>query len=168
MPRLHAIELLPDAGGEASLRADWTALREAGLPSMLDHRGSTNTPHLTVLSATSIGSSLEAEAADRFGALLPVTARSSGLVVFGGERVSLARTLDLPDEVVRAVLGLRASARTAQAPDRLGWSPHLTLVRRLPRHDLQRAIDAVEASGRVVRLVALRRWDPDAAEVRAL
>ena len=49
MPRLHALELLPDDDGEAAVRADWQALRDAGLPSQLDHAGETNTPHVTVV-----------------------------------------------------------------------------------------------------------------------
>jgi len=33
------------------VRASWAALREAGLPSQLDHRGASNAVHLTVVSA---------------------------------------------------------------------------------------------------------------------
>ena len=37
MPRLHALELVPDDAGDAAVRRDWQALRDAGLPSQLDH-----------------------------------------------------------------------------------------------------------------------------------
>ena len=39
MPRMHALELLPDEAGCDVVRRDWQALRDAGLPSQLDHRG---------------------------------------------------------------------------------------------------------------------------------
>ena len=48
MPRMHALELLPDDAGRDVVRRDWQALRDAGLPSQLDHRGATNSPHVTV------------------------------------------------------------------------------------------------------------------------
>ena len=51
MPRLHALELLPDDAGCDVVRRDWQALRDAGLPSQLDHSGTTNAPHLTLLAA---------------------------------------------------------------------------------------------------------------------
>src|SRR6478735_2891076 len=51
MPRLHALELVPDRAGQDLVRRDWQALRDAGLPSQLDHHGATNTPHVTVVSA---------------------------------------------------------------------------------------------------------------------
>ena len=54
MPRLHALELIPDAAGESAVRRDWQALRDAGLPSMLDHTGASNTPHVTVIAVPGI------------------------------------------------------------------------------------------------------------------
>ena len=77
MPRLHALELLPDAAGEAAVRRDWQALREAGLPSMLDHAGATNTPHVTVVAVPAIDGADEARAVDLLGPLLPIAVRAS-------------------------------------------------------------------------------------------
>ena len=54
MPRLHAIELLPDDAGRDVVRRDWQALHDAGLPSQLDHRGTTNSPHVTVVAAPAL------------------------------------------------------------------------------------------------------------------
>ena len=54
MPRMHAIELLPDDAGCDVVRRDWQALRDAGLPSQLDHRGATNSPHVTVVAAPAL------------------------------------------------------------------------------------------------------------------
>ena len=72
MPKLHALELLPDAAGEAAVRRDWQALRDAGLPSMLDHTGATNTPHVTVIAVPAIAADDEALAVELLAPLLPV------------------------------------------------------------------------------------------------
>ena len=168
MPKLHSLELLPDAAGEAAVRAGWQALHDAGLPSMLDHTGATNTPHVTVIAVPAIGADDERAAVDLLGGLLPITAGLSGLAVFGGARVTLARVVDVPDDVVLAVLRLRGATTGHTHP---GWLPHATLGRRIPRDDLQRAVDAVGLGDVPIRLTGLRRWDPDAGaagEVRRL
>lgn len=165
MPRLHSLELLPDAAGEDACRRDWQALRDAGLPSMLDHAGATNTPHVTVVAVPAIDARAEARAVELLGPLLPIEVRASGIAVFGRDRLTLARVVDVDDRVLRAVLDLRAATTGHQHP---GWLPHLTLVRRLPRADLQRAVDVVGADDVVLRLTTLRRWDPDAGTVSPL
>ncbi|WP_134739019.1 2'-5' RNA ligase family protein [Nocardioides sp. 503] len=162
MPRLHALELLPDTAGEAAVRRDWQALRDAGLPSMLDHTGASNTPHVTVLAVPEIEPPDERLAADLLGPLLPVTARLSGLALLGGQRVTVARLVDVPDELVAAVLRLKAATRGHQHP---GWLPHVTLARRVERTDLPRVLDAVAMDGEPLSLVSLRRWDPDELSV---
>ena len=165
MPRLHSLELVADPAGAAAIRAEWQALRDAGLRSMLDHAGATNTPHLTVIALASITSVDEARAVDLLRDLLPVNVVTSGVAVFGGSVVTLVRTLDVVDEVTRAVLDLRAATVGHQHP---GWLPHLTLARRLPRTDLPRALDAIGHTSVEVSLSTLRRWDPELREVRTL
>jgi 2'-5' RNA ligase len=165
MPRLHSLELVADTAGEAAIRADWQALRDAGLRSMLDHVGATNTPHVTVIALASITSIDEARAVDLLGDLLPIRVVTSGIAVFGGSAVTLVRTLDVADEVTRAVLELRAGTVGHQHP---GWLPHLTLARRLPRADLPRALEAIGHASVEVSLSVLRRWDPELREVRML
>lgn len=165
MPRLHSLELVADAAGEAAIRADWQALRDAGLRSMLDHVGATNTPHVTVIALPSITSIDEARAVDLLGGLLPVNVVTSGIAVWGGSAVTVVRTLDVADRVTRAVLDLRAATTGHQHP---GWSPHVTLARRLPRDDLPRALDAIGHTSVEVSLSVLRRWDPELREVRTL
>ena len=54
MPKLHALELVPDDAGRAAVRALWDALREAGLPSQADHTGASNQPHVTVVEAAAL------------------------------------------------------------------------------------------------------------------
>lgn len=163
--RLHALELIPDATGDAAIRLDWHALQEAGLPSMLDHVGSTNAPHVTVIAVPTIGAVDEQRAADLIGPLLPVTARTSGLVLLGGERLTVARALEVPDQLVRAVLDLRAATAGHQHES---WLPHVSVAPRVRRSDLATVIEALEPAGLELQLSSLRRWDPDLNEVRVV
>ncbi len=154
---LHALELVPDTAGQEVVLRDWQALREAGLPSQLDHRGESNAPHLTLVSADSV-TGLVDRAVELIGPLLPVQVRASGLLLLGRHRLTVARSVDVPDALVAAVLALRADA--GDLPHQ-GWLPHLTLSRRLPRAEAQRTVDVLGADDVVLRLDTLRRWDPD-------
>lgn len=168
MPKLHSLELLPDDAGAAVVRRAWQALRDAGLPSMLDHTGGTNTPHVTVVEVPAISAADEDRAVELLGPLLPVEVSLTGLVLLGGARLTLARLVEVPDEVVSAVLRLRAGMSGHAHP---GWLPHATLGRRLPREDVARALAALDEVGvgaTELRLTAMRRWDPDANAVRDL
>ncbi|WP_457205095.1 2'-5' RNA ligase family protein [Nocardioides sp. P5_C9_2] len=165
MPRLHAFELLPDDEGRDAVLRDWQLLRDAGLPSQLDHKGMTNTPHVTVLTAEALGTEHDEVAVSRLGAALPVEVRASGLALLGGSRVSLVRILDVPDSLVRAVLDLRTDVPHAKHP---GWLPHVTLARRLTRSALPAALEVLGHGDLTLRLTELRRWDPDAGTVRTL
>lgn len=165
MPRLHALELTPDAAGDDAVRRDWQVLHDLGLPSQLDHTGGTNAPHVTLVSLPAIDDDLERRAVDGLADVLPVQVRVSGLAVLGGEKVTLARLLDVPEPLSRAVLDLRARLRDERHP---GWLPHVTLGRRIPRSEVQRALDALGYDDVTLTLSGLRRWDPVLGEVRSL
>jgi hypothetical protein len=162
---LQALELVPDADGQELVRRDWRLLRDAGLPSQLDHRGASNAPHLTLVAAPLVDETARAFAVDRIVPLLPLGVRTAGLVVLGGPRVTLARLLDVDDAVTDAVLALRSEVPHRQ---HRGWLPHVTLVRRLPRADLQRAVDVLGHHDETLRLDSLRHWDPDVATTTVL
>ena len=165
MPRLHAYELLPDDAGRQAVLRDWQALRDAGLRSQLDHRGMTNTPHITVVTAEELGVEQDALAVDRLGPCLPVTVRTSGIALLGGSRVSVVRLLDVPDDLMRAVLALRGDVRNLQ---HVGWLPHVTLGRRVPRAEVGAALAALPHEPVELHLTELRRWDPDGGTVRTI
>ena len=165
MPRLHALELVMDGPGEVAVRRDWEVLHELGLPSQRDHTGGTNTPHVTLVALPAIDDHLERRAAELLGPVLPTAVRVSGLAVLGGEKVTLARLLDVPEPLTRAVLDLRDGLLEERHP---GWLPHVTLGRRVPRSDVQRALDALGYADATLTLTGLRRWDPDRGEVRLL
>jgi hypothetical protein len=165
MPRLHALELVPDAAGRDAVLRDWQALRDAGLPSMLDHTGASNTPHVTVVSAPELPEDALDVAKARLGSLLPVRARAAGLLLLGGERLTIARAVDIADDVVRRVLAVRVQVPGHQHE---GWLPHVTLARRVPRADAQRAVDVLGHADVELVLTELRRWDPDRGQVTTL
>ncbi len=165
MPRMHAIELLPDAAGREVVRRDWQALRDAGLASQLDHHGATNSPHLTLVAAPAMGPADERAALDLLGPLLPVDVRIAGIGLLGGARVTLVRLVDAPDGLVRAVLELRARMVGVQHP---GWLPHVTVGRRIPRADVPAALAALGHADEVLSLATMRRWDPGAGIVTEL
>ena len=159
---LHALEMVPDDAGMDAVRRDWQALRDAGLPSQLDHKGPTNAPHLTVVSAPELPEAAIDVARARLGGTLPVRARAAGVLLLGGERLTVARAVDLDDDVVRKVLAVRV-----QVPDRahVGWLPHVTLARRVPREQAQAALDVLGHEDVEYTFTRLRRWDPDAGRV---
>jgi hypothetical protein len=162
---MHALELLPDDAGCEQVRRDWQALRDAGLPSQLDHRGLTNTPHLTVVAAPGLRPEQEAHAVEVLGSALPVEVRSAAIGLLGGAKVSLVRLVDAPDELVRAVLDVRAAVPDAQHP---GWLPHITLARRIRRQDVPAALEVLGHQDVTLTLTTLRRWDPDEEIVTTL
>ncbi|MDI6908480.1 2'-5' RNA ligase family protein [Nocardioides sp.] len=165
MPKLHALELVPDDDGVEAVRRDWQRLRDAGLPSQLDHPARTNSPHLTVVAAPLLPDAAIDVAQVRLGSLLPVRARTAGLLLLGGDRLTIARAVDIDDDVVRRVLAVRV-----QVPDRqhVGWLPHVTLARRVDRADAQRALEVLGHEDVVLTLTELRRWDPDAGRVTTI
>jgi len=165
MPRLHAYELLPDDAGRDAVLADWQALRDAGLRSQLDHKGMTNTPHVTVVTAEELGPEQDALAVRHLEPALPVEVRTSGIALLGGSRVSVVRLFDVPDDLMRAVLALREDVPHRQHP---GWLPHVTLGRRIPRADVVAALAALRPDPVTLRFTELRRWDPDAGTVRTI
>ncbi|WP_151084132.1 2'-5' RNA ligase family protein [Nocardioides cynanchi] len=165
MPRLHALELLADEAGQDAVRRSWQALRDAGLASQLDHPSPTNAPHVTLVAAPDLPPAIEELAVRLVRPLLPITVRASGLAVLGGKKVTLVRLLDVPEGLTRAVLELRGEVAEDRHP---GWLPHVTLARRLPRADVQRAVDVLGHADAELNLTALRRWDPERREVRSL
>ena len=149
---------MPDLSGQEVVRRDWQALRDAGLPSQLDHPGRTNAPHVTVVSAPDLPDDVVDLARVRLGSVLPVRARAAGLLLLGGERLTVARAVDIDDDVVRRVLAVRVHVTDRR---HAGWLPHVTLARRLDRASAQRAVDVLGHDDVELVLTTLRRWDPD-------
>jgi hypothetical protein len=121
---------------------------------------------MTVVEAPTLPAAALDVASARLGSLLPTRAFATGVLILGdGDRVTLARAIDLDDDVVRRVLAVRV-----QVPDRRhrGWLPHLTLARRVPRHLLPQAMEVVGSGHVELTFTELRRWDPDLGRVTRL
>lgn len=162
---VQAVELTFDRPTDERVRAEWRALREAGLPSLADHTGTTNRPHVTL----HVRDELDADAEERLGLvvpLLPLELWVDGLVLFHARRrwvvcrqVVVDRSLlDLHDAVASAVGG---GGSPLTLPGR--WVPHVTLARGVRDEQLPAVLgllaDAPSYAGRALRL---RRWDQTA------
>jgi hypothetical protein len=170
---VQSIELLLDEQTEATLRASWTTLADAGLPSLATHSGDSNRPHVT-LAVTDASGFETAEAGlravfegwDLAGAGLAGVVGSP--VLFGGHRHRwvLARQL-VPSRPLLTLhsavhRGLQVHVPDAQVidqtlPDR--WTPHVSLARRVPGDRLGEALDAVDVEPLPCRFVGARLWD---------
>lgn len=165
---LHSLDLTLDAGDEEWVRREWQALADADLPSQAHHRSPTNAPHVTLASAPVIMAEHERTAVQAVAPLLPISLGLAGVVLLGRGPYAVARLLtagrDLQDvaNAVRDAVG---------DPHSRGWTPHLTLARRVPVDqvsDVLAAIATGPAAPHDVTVTALRRWDPDASIVRWL
>lgn len=172
---VQSVELLLDDTATNAVRADWHLLREAGIPSLARIAAASNRPHITLLVARSIPQEVD-EALRRGIAAPTIPVRSSGHVTFGGDNLTLARSV-VPS---RALLDLhrhvwdtanQASRSALDIPRHIApgrWTPHISLSRRLPAHRLGDAIRLLAESGSghdeevTWHGTVLRRWDGDA------
>ncbi|GGC95811.1 hypothetical protein GCM10011512_23550 [Tersicoccus solisilvae] len=166
---MHSIEFTLDDASDDAVRADWDALLAAGLPSAGSHRSATNRPHVTVLAATAVPTSLQDEAAARLLPLLPLPVRWGGLVLFGTRRLVLARLVEVDRALTALVHGLQQDAVDVAAdPDR-AWVPHVTLCRRLDPGQVGTALSVLPLLPEAApSFTGLRRWDPVARRVTSL
>lgn len=179
---VQSIELLFDDDAEAALRSTWAVLADAGLPSLADHRGETNRPHVTV--AVTDGSGFEAAVAalhavfDGWGIGRTGLAAVIGApLLFGGQRrrwvlarqiVASRPLLTLHSAVSRAV-GLQAPGAEVVAQTRPDlWTPHATLARRIPAERLAEALATVDREPLPCRFRAARLWDSTTKTVTPL
>ncbi|KAB7745380.1 hypothetical protein GA707_05465 [Nostocoides sp. F2B08] len=166
---LAALEAVLDPESDAAVRACWAALDEAGLPSQAQHRGETNAPHVTLVSAPVVGAPHLAVARTLLAPNLPVGMTVAGWVLFGeGSQYTLALLGAAPAALVSAVDVL---GRAVEDPRAGAWVPHVTVARRLEARQLERAVDVVDRAGlRPERLVlaGVRHWDPRTRTVRDL
>lgn len=170
---VQSIELLLDEQAETALRASWTTLADAGLPSLATHSGDSNRPHVT-LAVTDASGFETAEAGlravfegwDLAGGGLAAVVGSP--VLFGGHkhRWVLARQvvpsrplLTLHSAVHRAlqqhVPDVEVTEQTL--PDR--WTAHVSLARRVQADRLGEALGAVDLGPIPCRFVGARLWD---------
>lgn len=165
---VQSVELLLDERASAAVAAQWDALHEAGLPSArrpvpdAHHR-----PHITLYAADRIRPEAEEVLPGSFGDL-ELTVSIGALMLFGPRR----GTYVLVRQVIASLDLLAVQSRVATicgadpggtfGPG--GWSPHVTLARRLPGNRAGEALAALARFGdaaRPARIVGCRRWDAD-------
>ena len=183
---VQSIELLFDEEAEAALRGSWAALAAADLPSLASHVGATNRPHVTVAVT---------ETADDDEGFLPsvdglqavfagwdlsrtgLAAVVGSIVLFGGHkhRWVLARQvvpsrplLTLHAAVHRALREHASDAETSEQTVPDGWTPHVSLARRVNGDRLDEALQAITVDPLPVRFRGARLWDSVAQAVTPL
>ncbi|MBF6227005.1 2'-5' RNA ligase family protein [Nocardia abscessus] len=161
---VQSVELLLDEAAEAEIRRQWELLAEAGVASLAARTDESNRPHITAGVARQIWPRIE-QALDEH-TFSPIPVRLGGLVVFGARRPILVR-LVVPTEALLALHhrifhtispcpGVPANVH----PD--AWTPHITLARRVPPHQLGEAIHAVARDRDFpATVLGIRRWDGD-------
>lgn len=162
----QALELSFAEADERAIREQWSALREAGLPSQAEHRSMTNAPHLTLVAARQIPEPVVRVAAERTSVPTELTVR--GLVIFGeGSRVTLAHLVEPSPGLAQVVAELRAGVPELRHPV---WTPHVTLARRVPRTRVADAVAVLTGCPPIRSLTAnrLRWWDPAHGSIEEL
>jgi hypothetical protein len=159
---MRTVELLLDDELDGAVRAVWSRLAQADLPSLATHPHPTNRPHVT-LAAAAVVPELDFSA-------LPLPATLDGLIFFDG-RLGMLVWRVLPDAPLlalqAAVWRALADPNPLHAPD--VWVPHVSLARRVRSADRARVTDFL--SGLRARrgwLVAARSYDTESRTVTRL
>jgi 2'-5' RNA ligase len=162
----QSVELLLDDDLTSAVRAEWQLLMEAGLPSQARHAGASNAPHVTLAVASHLTTEAD-EALDHLAYGAGSTIRLGGHLVFAGRTSVLARVV-VPTSAlltthrrVQDVVGRLPGASATAAID--GWTPHVTLARRLDADQLGRALALLADTPRELlgTIAGGRRWDSD-------
>ncbi|MFT4087555.1 MAG: 2'-5' RNA ligase family protein [Gordonia sp. (in: high G+C Gram-positive bacteria)] len=162
----HSIELLPAADGDAALRAQWSRLAEARLPTAGKISADTNRPHCTLLAGTEIDPAADA-------ALAAVAMRLPAPVVIGAPTVFAqhagytlvrivtpgAELLGVHAQTARVAGEFVTGLSSTSAPGH--WTPHFTLARRMTADQIAAALDLLDWAPIDTAVTALRRWNGD-------
>lgn len=164
---VQAVELTFDRSGDDRVRAEWRALQDAGLPSLADHTGVTNRPHLTLDVRDRLDPTAET-ALPHVLPLLPVRLQLGAVLLFRARRrwvVARHVVVDRPlldlHDAVASVLGDGSSSLTAPG----SWIPHVTVSRGVAEDRLADVLGLLaQTTPYAVTALRLRRWDQDAGE----
>ena len=172
---VHSVELLFDADTDATVRAVWDELAQAGIRSLAGHTSPTNRPHVTVTVAGNLEDGVD-QALRPVLDLLPLDCLIGAPLLFGaGPAFTLARLvvpsaelMDLHAEVHRVTLPHMGAGPLPHA-DPGQWTPHVTLARRVSSESLANAV-ALPGVTRDINgtVVGLRHWDGDRKVVHSI
>ena len=161
---VQALELTFDRRADEAVRAQWDALKDAGLPSLARHTAPTKRPHVTIDTRDEVEAEVEPD-------LKPVALRlpielliGAPLLFHARRRWVLARHIVVDRPLLelhahaQAVLGNGGSPLTS--PGR--WVPHLTLARGVSDEQLPMALKLVSVAPPITAVaLRLRRWDSE-------
>jgi hypothetical protein len=165
---VHSVELLFDADTDSAIRRIWDDLADAGVRSQAGHKAPSNRPHVTLAVADTMDPAVD-DALRPVLAQLPITCTVGAPMLFGRRQFTLVRLI-VPSA---QLLSLHADIRDACLPnvpqgllphsEPGGWTPHVTLARRVPADHLHTAL-TVESVSRELSAtgVGLRHWDGNA------
>jgi hypothetical protein len=165
---LQYVEAVLADPDDAAVRRVWSALSECGLPSLSDHRGDSNRPHVTL---TVVRDWTDPGPPDPF-TQAPMRVPLGPVALFGRDPVTLVRTLVLTPDLLSLREALVASlvppARRFYESGR--WVPHVTLATRVPLADVEPSLRVLSETAlpEDITLVATRRWDAEARRVHPL
>ncbi|CAN7530860.1 2'-5' RNA ligase family protein [Pseudarthrobacter oxydans] len=164
---MQSIELTFGDSTDSAIRADWARLAEAGIPSLAGHTSPSNSPHITLAAGADM--QLPDTLRNRWQRL-PLDISFSGVHIFPARTGTyvLARSV----VVTRRLLELHgllhagiSGALPLTLPD--AWTPHVTLARRVPAHQLGTAMDLLD-----LRLAGCcteaRLWDSNTRTLASL
>ncbi|KRE81292.1 2'-5' RNA ligase family protein [Arthrobacter sp. Soil764] len=162
---MRSIELVFDDATDSLVRADWARLAAAGLPSLAAHTSASNSPHITLAAGPDL---IAADEGPWEG--LPIDVIFSGAIVFpaGTGRYVLARSVLLTSPLLDLHRLLHQGLSGALPQTCPGaWTPHVTISRRIPAHQLGTALDllALRLEG---RCTGARLWDSSTKTVTPL
>lgn len=170
---LQSVELVLEAGDDERVRAVWQRLSDAGLPSLHDHRSSSNRPHLTLVTSPVVAPEQEQQLADAVAGRLPMRTSWDAVTTFGHDPYAVVRLVRPSPELlalhrdVAAVLDL-GDAELATPAGRARWIPHVSFAVRVPGDRLEAVVALVADSGADpgvdpgadLTWASARRWDP--------
>lgn len=130
---MRTVELLCSPELDATVRAAWSRLAAAGLPSLARNTHPTNRPHLTLASVDDFPPGAEQRLADLCDAALPLPVRLDRLAVLDGSAPLVWLVRPTPQLValhgaVWDVLAEASGPHPWHLPGR--WVPHLSLALR--------------------------------------
>jgi len=162
---MRSIELVFDGSTDSLIRADWARLQAAGLPSLVAHTSPSNSPHITLAA----GADLQGDGDGPWQAL-PIDITFSGAIVFpaGQGKYVLARAVLLTAPLLdlhRCLHHDLSGALPLTLPG--AWTPHVTVSRRIPGHQLGTAMDLLDLRLEG-RCTAARLWDSSTRAISPL
>lgn len=167
---MRSIELVFDDPTDALLRADWARLEAAGLPSLAAHTSAGNSPHITLAAGVDLQAGREGQHQEEVWQALPIEVTFSGALVFpaGTGKYVLARSVLLTTSLLDLHRQLHQGLSGALPLTLPGsWTPHVTISRRIPGHQLGTAMDLVDLRiGGSCK--AARLWDSSTKTVTPL